>query len=64
LASRFKRKEVKQMLYAVLAALLSFVGPTYSVAVVGRVIPQMYATTLGFVSFLVGVVFVFKLVEE
>lgn len=62
--SRFGRKEVKQMLYAVLAALLCFVGPTYLVAVTSKVIPLIYAMGLGFVCFLVGLVFVFKLVKE
>lgn len=63
-ASRFGKEEIKQMLYAVLAALLCFVGPTYLVVVVSRVIPQTYAMALGFVCFLVGIVFVSKLVKE
>lgn len=62
--SRFGRKEVKQILYVVLAALLCFVGPTYFVLVVSNAVPQIYATALGFVCFMIGVVFVFKLVEE
>jgi len=62
--NRFGRKEVKQMLYVVLAALLCFVGPTYFVVLLDRVIPQVFALVLGFVCFLVGVVFAFKLVKE
>lgn len=62
--SRFGRREVKQMLYAVLAAILCFIGPTYSVLVISKVIPQTYAMILGFVCFLIGVVFALKLVKE
>ena len=62
--SRFGRKEVKQMLYAVLAALLCFVGPTYFVVLLSRFIPQVYAMAFGFVCFLVGVIFVLKIVKE
>lgn len=62
--NRFARKEVKQTLYAILAALLCFIGPTYFVAIATKVIPQTYAVALGFVSFLVGIVFIFRLVKE
>jgi len=62
--SRFARKEVKQVLYVVLAALLCFAGPTYLVVAISRVIPQMYAMALGFVCFLIGIVFMFRLVKE
>ena len=62
--SIFGKKEVKQMLYAVLAALLCFIGPTYFVAITSKVIPQIYAMALGFVCFLIGVIFVFRLLKE
>lgn len=62
--SRFERREVRQMLYAVLAALLCFVGPTYFVAVMSKIIPQIYAMALGFVFFLIGIGFVLQLVKE
>jgi CHASE2 domain-containing sensor protein len=58
------RKEVKQMLYVVLAALFCFVGPTYFVLVMKELIPQIYAMIFGFVSFLIGIGFILKLVEE
>lgn len=64
ISRRFKRKEVKQMLYAVLAAMLCFVGPTYFAAATSKVIPQTYAMILGFVCFLIGIIFVLKLVKE
>jgi hypothetical protein len=57
-------KGTRQILYAIIAALLCFVGPTYFVAAASRVIPQIYGMTLGLVIFLVGIFFVFKLVEE
>jgi hypothetical protein len=63
-SGKLGRKEVKQMLYAVLAALLCFVGPTYFVAVLSKVVPLAYAMTIGFISLLVGIVFVLKLVKE
>lgn len=63
-SSRLGRKEMKQTLYVILAAVLCFIGPTYFVAASTTVIPQMYAAALGFVSFLIGIVFVFKLVED
>jgi hypothetical protein len=63
-SGKLGRKEVKQMLYAVLAALLCFVGPTYFAAVLSKVVPLAYAMTLGFISLLVGIVFVLKLVKE
>ncbi len=63
-SGKLGRKEVKQMLYAVLAALLCFVGPTYFAAVLSKVVPLVYAMTLGFISLLVGIVFVLKLVRE
>jgi len=62
--SRFARKEVKQMLHVVLAALLCFIGPTYLVAAVSKIIPQIYAMALGFVCFLIGIVLVLRLVKE
>jgi hypothetical protein len=62
--SRFGRRETKQALYAILAALLCFIGPTYFVAVATEVIPQTYAVALGLISFLIGIAFVFKLVKE
>jgi len=52
------------MLYAVLAALLCFVGPTYFVAIMSNIIPQLYAMAAGFVSFLIGIFFMYRLVEE
>jgi len=52
------------MLYAVMAALLCFIGPTYFVAVISEVIPQMYAMSLGLASLLLGIVFILKLVKE
>ncbi len=61
---RLGTKEVRQMLYAVLAALLLFVGPTYLITVANNVIPHTYAVIVGFVCFLVGIVFVLKLVKE
>jgi len=63
-SSRFVRHEVKQVLYAVLAAILCFVGPTYFVVVISKVIPQIYAIILGFICFLIGIVFVLQLVKE
>ena len=57
-------KGFRQVLLAVLAALLCFVGPTYFVVLLGEVVLQAYAVVLGFVCFLVGVVFVYRLVEE
>jgi hypothetical protein len=63
-SGRFGRKEVKQMIYAVLAALLCFVGPTYFAAVLSKVVPLMYAMILGFVCLLVGIILVLRLVSE
>ncbi len=63
-AGKFGRREVKQMLYAVMAALLCFIGPTYFVAAMSEVIPQIYAMSLGFASFLLGIVFILRLVKE
>jgi hypothetical protein len=63
-SGKLGRREVKQMLYAVLAAVLCFVGPTYFVAVLSKVVQLAYAMTLGFISLLVGIVFVLKLVKE
>ncbi|UCE95388.1 MAG: hypothetical protein JSV51_06575 [Candidatus Bathyarchaeota archaeon] len=62
--SWFGRKEVRQALYAVLAALLCFIGPTYFVAVLSRLIPQTYAMVLGLISFLIGIFVVVKLVKD
>lgn len=62
--SWFDRKEVKQMVYIILASLLCFVGPTYFFAALSDVVPQVVAIVLGLLCFLVGIVFVLKLVEE
>jgi hypothetical protein len=62
--SLFGRKEVRQMLYTILAALFCFFGPTYLVTVMNNVVPQTYAIVLGFGCFLVGIFFAFKLVKE
>lgn len=59
-----KSEQTKRMIYTVLAVFLCFVGPTYLVAVIDKVIPQLYAMTLGFISFLIGVFFIFRLEEE
>jgi hypothetical protein len=61
---KFGRRGVKQALFAVMAALLCFIGPTYFVAAMSKVIPQMYAMSLGLASFLLGIVFILKLVKE
>lgn len=63
-ASKSGKNEVRQLMYVVLAALLCFVGPTYFVAVVSKVIPDMYAMALGFASFVVGVILILRLVRE
>lgn len=63
-ASNLGRREVRQMLCVVIAALLCFIGPTYLVAVMSRVIPNTLAVVLGFISFLLGVVLVLRLVKE
>jgi hypothetical protein len=63
-AGRFGRREVKQTLYAVMAALLCFIGPTYFVAALSEVIPQVYAMSLGLASFLLGIFFILRLVKE
>ncbi len=60
----FGRKEVKQMLYIVLAALLCFVGPTYFVAAINRVVPQIYSMVMGFLLFLIGIFIILRLVKE
>ncbi len=52
------------MLYAVLAALFCFIGPTYFVTVANNLIPNSYALALGFGCFLIGLVLVLKLVKE
>lgn len=62
--SIFGKKEVRQMIYAILAALFCFIGPTYFVATISRVIPQIYAMILGLVSFLIGVVLLFRLLKD
>jgi len=61
---KLKNEGVRRMLYAVLAALLCFAGPTYFVAIMSNVIPRIYAMAAGFVSFLIGIFFVYRLVEE
>ena len=63
-AGRFSKKEVRQVLYAIFAALFCFVGPTYFVAIASRIISQTYAIALGFVCFLVGIILVFRMVKE
>lgn len=63
-AGKLGRREVKQMLYAVMAAFLCFIGPTYFVAAMSDVIPQIYAMSLGLTSFLLGIVFILKLLKE
>ncbi|MFP3984446.1 MAG: hypothetical protein ACLFU9_00280 [Candidatus Bathyarchaeia archaeon] len=63
-AEKFGKKGVKQMLYAVLAALFCFVGPTYFAAIIDRFIPQGYAMALGVVSFVIGIALILKLVKE
>ena len=63
-ATVFGRKEVKQMLYIVLAALLCFVGPTYFVAAISRVVPQIYSMVMGFLLFLIGIFIILRLVKE
>lgn len=62
--NRFNRREVRQTLYIVLAALLCFVGPTYFVAVVSRIIPLQFAMIMGFISFIAGVIVVLFLIKE
>lgn len=61
---KFGKKETRQMLYTILAVVFCFIGPTYFVAVMSRIIPQIYAVTIGFVCFLIGVVFVLRLIKE
>ena len=61
---KLKNEGVRRMLYAVLAALLCFAGPTYFVAIMSNIIPQIYAMAAGFVSFLIGIFFMYRLVEE
>lgn len=62
--NRFKRREIRQTLYIVLAALLCFVGPTYFVAVVSRLIALPFAMIMGFVSFIAGIIVVLFLIKE
>ncbi|MGB9134249.1 MAG: hypothetical protein WCC63_01485 [Candidatus Bathyarchaeia archaeon] len=62
--SKLGRKEVRQMLYAVVAVFLCFIGPTYLAAVMSKIIPSTFAMTLGFASFLVGVILILKIVKE
>ena len=62
--NRFNRREIRQTLYIVLAALLCFAGPTYFVAVVSRIIPLEYAMTLGFISFIAGIIVVLFFIKE
>lgn len=63
-SSKSGKKEVRQTLYAVLAALLCFIGPTYLVVVMDSIIPLAYALTVGFALFLVGLVLILRLVRE
>ncbi|UCH31180.1 MAG: hypothetical protein JSV05_06655 [Candidatus Bathyarchaeota archaeon] len=62
--SKLKVKRFKNIIYVVLAALLCFIGPTYFVAVMSNIISQIYAIVLGLCCFFIGIVFIFKLVEE
>lgn len=62
--SKLGKKGVKEMLYAVVAVLLCFIGPTYLAAVMSKVMPSTFAMTLGFASFLLGVVLILRLVKE
>jgi len=43
---------------------LCFIGPTYFVAAISEITSQVYASVVGFVCFLIGIWFVFKLVKE
>lgn len=63
-AAGTSKRDVRQMFYVVLAALLCFVGPTYFVAVLGEVIPLIYAVVLGFASFAIGIALIILLVKE
>jgi hypothetical protein len=63
-AGRFGSKEFMKVFYVVLAAVLCFVGPTYFVLVLSKVISEVFAVVLGFVCFLVGLFFVFRLIGE
>lgn len=55
---------MKQLMYAVVAALLCFVGPTYFVALLSEVIPQVYSMAIGFLTFLLGIFLIYRLVKE
>lgn len=63
-ADKLKNEQTKKTLYVVLAAILCFIGPTYFVAIINNAIPQIYAMTLGLISFLIGLYFVFRLIKE
>ena len=59
-----EKKRIRHMLYVVLAALLCFIGPTYFVALASRIIPQGIAALLGLLSFIVGTVFILRVVRD
>ena len=58
------KNRIKHMLYVVLAALLCFIGPTYFVLLASQVIPQAVAMLLGLLSFIVGTVFILRVVRD
>ena len=58
------KKQIKHMLYIILAAVLCFIGPTYFVALASQVIPQTLAMLLGLLSFIIGTAFIFRVVRE
>ena len=51
-------------MYVLVAALLCFVGPTYFAALLSEFIPGVFAMTLGFVSFLVGLFLILRLARD
>ena len=63
-ADKRGRSEIRQTMYVLVAALLCFVGPTYLVALLSEFIPGIFAMTLGFVSFLVGLFLILRLVKD
>ena len=62
--NKLARNRVRQMIYAVLAALLCFIGPTYLAALLTEFIPSTFAMALGFVSVLLGVFLLLRLVKD
>lgn len=63
-ADKRGRNDVRQMIYVVLAALLCFIGPTYFAAFLGEFIPGTFAMALGFVSFLLGIFLILRLIKD